>query len=392
MWFVSFFLVFSKHCFARVHNLHSEIGENFIDNFLKFDASIWVRSHDFVKCYEKDCVYFNADNLQYIRLPPYGDQSATNALHITMRNDCEASWCCVGERCSSYSVGEIRSVHLYDQGSFRFMLQPAATNFGINGVSSCFGLQSPGMPRIGIRACFPSQSNSDREYVVLNYQHERNVQIDIPLRINIFERRTRFKLDWHSDRVDFYASGELLHSFDSTEFRIFYQPLYISVTFIPTNELPQVMEGASLSLYLTQARYVQFPGPVEENDFFIFSSTFHSFIFRFIIFGTIGCVTFAVCMRQEEEFESDEETVTDDLVDFPKSATPRRTNGGIRMKRNLNLAYDYGFGRPKEKKFGMNFKRFQQRKSREICDPDHTMDSMPFSLTRTMESTLTPTT
>jgi len=109
---------------ALSENLSSE-GVEFVDSFKYFSEGTWHKDHAWRHCGPggDGCMYALDENLRYIT-NEIGSREERNELKISMRNDCDGSFCCPTENhCTDYTSGQITSTQAYSHGAFTFSFQ-----------------------------------------------------------------------------------------------------------------------------------------------------------------------------------------------------------------------------------------------------------------------------
>lgn len=109
---------------ALSENLLSE-GVEFVDSFKYFSEGTWHKDHAWRNCGPggDGCMYALDENLRYVTNES-GPKDERNELKISMRNDCDGSFCCPNENhCTDYTSGQITSTRAYSHGAFTFSLQ-----------------------------------------------------------------------------------------------------------------------------------------------------------------------------------------------------------------------------------------------------------------------------
>jgi len=301
--------------FAIVHaGVLNETGKGFVDEFETLNTKRWKVTNDKLDC-SRPCVYFDQDNIQIV---PYGEpedvlSSTLPALKLTLRNDCFGPWCCdTKNSCTKYSGGQVVSKRTYGYGSFRFILQAASVDEGVTAVSSCWELERKKETHMAIGVCINSVQKGDTEHANFIWRYgNNNMHLKHKLKFDAARRPEMYSIEWSSDRIRYYARGELLHEIrDSPDWKIPNRPMRIkaSITLYDWPPSRQSREYVTFSMYIRRVRIIQSETITSENgheELFVIPeepSSFYHFGFLLVIiifiFLVESCLIRSVLIRR----------------------------------------------------------------------------------------------
>jgi len=256
----------------------NETGKGFVDEFETLNTKRWKVTNDKLDC-SRPCVYFDQDNIQIVQHGEPEDMlsMALPALKLTLRNDCFGPWCCdYKNSCTKYSGGQIVSKRTYGYGSFRFILQAAGVDEGVTAVSSCWQLERSKENHMVIGVCINSVQKGDTEHTSFICRYGTgNMHSKHKLKFDAGRRPETYRIDWFSDRILYYAGGELLHTIrDSPDWKIPNRPMRIKTSIMLYDWPPtrHSREYVSFSMYILKIRVIQSETISESNHDELFTS------------------------------------------------------------------------------------------------------------------------
>jgi len=222
-------------------------GEDFVDNFDRFDTSIWQKENNHIHC-ALSCVFVDEDYVQEATLGGIANIPAFKKLELSMtwKSGCLGRQCCNDDgECSPHMTGVLTSKDTYSYGLFGFLLKPTAIhNKTLSVVWSCAELRGKIDSAylndhrrywVSISLCFPS-NELDTLILIRRYgDSEHKISIKLGFRSDRFAKH--YYIQWLPDQIGIYVNEQPLALIRQTDDSMIPdQPMKIKVYITPVQK------------------------------------------------------------------------------------------------------------------------------------------------------------